>query len=54
MVQELRSLEIGKGVSFGQIKLSGKIWTLKPLLKEIWTKSEHKDPREFYNLSNDG
>jgi hypothetical protein len=20
---------------------------------EIWSKSEHKDPREFYNLSND-
>jgi hypothetical protein len=55
-VQKLRSLEIGKGVSFffGQIKLSGQIWTLQPHLKEIWTKSEHKDPREFYKLSNEG
>jgi mannose/fructose/N-acetylgalactosamine-specific phosphotransferase system component IID len=54
MVQELRSLEIEGGVNFGQIKLSGQIWTLKPLIKEIWSKSEHKDPRQFYNLSNDG
>jgi hypothetical protein len=25
-----------------------------PLPKEIWKNSEYKDPREFYNLSNEG
>jgi hypothetical protein len=54
MVQELRSLEIGECVGFRQIGVSGRIWTLKPLLKELWSKSEYKDLREFYNLSNDG
>jgi hypothetical protein len=53
-VQELRSLKVGADVSSGQIRLSSQIWTVKPLLKEIWSKSEHKDPREFHNLSNDG
>jgi hypothetical protein len=54
MVQELQSLKVGGCVSSGQIRLSGQIWTVMPILKEIWSISEHKDPREFYNLSNDG
>jgi hypothetical protein len=53
-VQKLRSLKFGGGVSSEQIGLSGQIWTVKPLLKEIWSKSELKYHRKFYNLSNDG
>jgi hypothetical protein len=30
------------------------IWLNLDFLKEISTKSEYKDPREFYILSNDG
>jgi hypothetical protein len=38
----------------GQIKLSGQVWTSRPLPKEIWKNSEYKDPRKFYILSNEG
>jgi hypothetical protein len=41
-------------INSGQIKLSGQVWTLRLLPKEIWKNSKHKDPREFYNLSNEG
>jgi hypothetical protein len=54
MVQELRSLEVGEGVSSGQIRLSTQIWTLSLYPKEIGKNSKYKGPREFYNLSNDG
>jgi hypothetical protein len=37
-----------------QIKLSGQIWTLRPLREEIWKNSKYKDPTKFYNLSNEG
>jgi hypothetical protein len=37
-----------------QIRLSGQVWTLSPLPKELWGNSEYKDTREFYNLSNGG
>jgi hypothetical protein len=37
----------------GQIKLSRQVWTLRPLLREIWMNSEHICPREFYKLSKD-
>jgi hypothetical protein len=40
--------------NYGQIKLSGQVWTLRPLPKVIWKNYEYKDPREFYNLSNEG
>jgi hypothetical protein len=41
MVQELRSLEIGGGVSSGQIKLSGQIWNLSPLPNEFYVNPEY-------------
>jgi hypothetical protein len=41
-------------INSGQIKLSGQIWTLRPLREEIWKNSKYKDPRKFYNLSNEG
>jgi hypothetical protein len=41
-------------ISSEQIKLSGQIWTLRPLPEAIWKNSEYKDPRKFYNLSNEG
>jgi hypothetical protein len=52
MAQELRSLEVGEGVSSGQIKLSGQFWTLRPVPNEIWKDSDYEDPRNFYSLSN--
>jgi hypothetical protein len=52
MVQELRSLQVG-GVRSRQIKLSGQIWSLRPLRNEFWENSEYQNPREFYNLSNE-
>jgi hypothetical protein len=51
-VQELWSLKVGGGVSSGEVKLSGQIWTLSPLSKEFWENSEYQNHREFYNLSN--
>jgi hypothetical protein len=53
-VQELRSLEVGEGVSSGQIKLSAQIRTLSLYSKEIGKNSKYRGPREFFNLSNDG
>jgi hypothetical protein len=53
-VQELSSLEVGEGVNFGQIKLSGPIWTLTLIPKEIWENSKYQNPRDFHNLPNDG
>jgi hypothetical protein len=50
MVQELRSLEVGKGVSSGQIKLFGQFWTLRPVANEIWKDSGYEDPRNFINF----
>jgi hypothetical protein len=41
-------------INSGQIKLSGQIWTLRPLWEEIFKNSKYKDPRKFYNLSNEG
>jgi hypothetical protein len=41
-------------ISSGQNKLSGQVWTLWPLTKNIGKDSEYKNPREFYNLSNEG
>jgi hypothetical protein len=41
MVQELQSLEIGEGVSSGQIKLSGQIWNLSPLPNEFYVNPEY-------------
>jgi hypothetical protein len=54
MVQELLSLEFERGVSFGQIKLSGQIWSLRLLPMENWKSHEYKGPREFYRISNEG
>jgi hypothetical protein len=53
-VQELWSLKVGRGISSGQIKLSGQIWTFSPLPKEFWGNYEYQYPREFYILSNGG
>jgi hypothetical protein len=36
-----------------QIKLSGQVWSLRPLPKEIWKNPEYKYPRYFHNLSNE-
>jgi hypothetical protein len=60
--QRFRSYEhckLGEGgvlleIRFRQIKLSGQVWTLSLLPKGIWKNSDHKDPREFYKLSNEG
>jgi hypothetical protein len=54
--QRFRSYDHCKlgGVRSGQIKLSGQIWTLRPLEKELWKNSEYQNPIEFYNLSNEG
>jgi hypothetical protein len=41
-------------ISSGQTKSSGQVRTLRLLLKGIWKNSEYKDPRKFYNISNDG
>jgi hypothetical protein len=41
-------------ISSGQSKSSGQVQTLRLLPKRIWKKSEYMDPREFYNLSNEG
>jgi hypothetical protein len=54
MVLELRSLKFGGGVSSGHIKLSGQVWTLRPLPREFWENTEYQNPREFYNPSNGG
>jgi hypothetical protein len=54
MVQELWSLKVGEGVSFGLIELSGQLWTLSLLPNEIWGNLEYQNPREFCNLSNAG
>jgi hypothetical protein len=54
MVQELWSLNVGGGVSSGQIELSGQLRTLSPLPNEIWKNLEYQNPREFCNLSNGG
>jgi hypothetical protein len=50
--QELWSLKFGGGVSSGQIKPSGQVWTLSPHSKEFWENPEYQIPREFYNISN--
>jgi hypothetical protein len=54
MVQELRSLEIGEGVSSGHIKLSGQFWTLRPIPNKIRKDSNYEDHRKFYKLLNKG
>jgi hypothetical protein len=40
--------------NYGQIKMSGQIWTLSPLLEELWGNPKYQNPKEFHNLSNDG
>jgi hypothetical protein len=42
------------GVSSGQIKPSGQVWTLSPRPKEFWENTEYQIPREFYKFSNGG
>jgi hypothetical protein len=54
MVQELWSLKVGRGVSSGQIELSGPHWTLSPIPYEIWGILEYQNPRELFSLSNGG
>jgi hypothetical protein len=41
-------------INSGQIKLSGQIWTLSPLPKELWGNFEYQNSREFLKFSNDG
>jgi hypothetical protein len=41
-------------INSGQIKLSGQIWTLSPLPKELWEYTGYQNSREFCKLSNDG
>jgi hypothetical protein len=45
MVQELWSLKVGGGVCFGQIELSGYIWTLSPLPNKNLGNLEYQNPR---------
>jgi hypothetical protein len=53
-VQELGSLQAREGIRPRQIKLSGRIGTLSPLVIELWKNPEHQIPRKNYNLSNEG
>jgi hypothetical protein len=46
--------EIGEGVSSGQIKLSGPLWTLSPLPYEFCGNIEYQTPREFLNFLTEG